>query len=125
MNNTIKIVLLGLMLCFGGVYLYASVIDVSGTWEMTSQTPRGDERVSEITIAQDGDKITVTMPGFRGEEMTGEGTVTDSKIEWTVNISTQRGDFSITYSGTVEGDTMTGEAELGDFGTMEWTAKKK
>jgi type 1 fimbria pilin len=124
MNKSIKTVMLGLLL-FGGIYLYASVIDVSGTWEMTSQTPRGDERVSEITIEQDGDKITVTMPGFRGDEMTGEGTVTDSKIEWTVNMSTQRGDFSITYKGTVEGDTMTGEAELGDFGTMEWTAKKK
>lgn len=98
---------------------------MSGTWEMTMQTPRGDERVSEIKIEQDGDKITVTMPGFQGDEMTGEGTVTDSKIEWTVNMSTQRGDFSITYSGTVEGNTMTGEAELGDFGTMEWTAIKK
>ena len=25
----------------------------------------------------------------------------------------------------IEGDTMSGEAQLGDFGTMEWTAKKK
>ena len=124
MSKTIKIFLLGFLLC-AGAYIYASVIDVSGTWEMTSQSPRGDEMVSDVKFEQDGEKITVTMSGFRGEEMTGEGTVTDSKIEWTVSISTQRGDFSITYTGKVEGDTMSGEAELGDFGTMEWTAKKK
>lgn len=78
-----------------------------------------------MEIEQDGEKITVTMEGFRGNEMEGEGTITDNEIEWTVSISTQRGDFSITYTGTVDGDTMSGTAEMGDFGTMDWAAEKK
>lgn len=65
------------------------------------------------------------MPGWQGDQIEGEGTVKENKIEFTFNISTQRGDFSIAYTGTVEGDTMSGEAEMGDFGTMQWTAKKK
>jgi len=91
---------------------------------MTIQSERGDWN-TELTIEQDGEKIKVTMPGFQGDQMEAEGTVTDNKIEFTFNISTQQGDFSITYKGTVEGDTMSGEADVGDFGTMEWTAKKK
>ncbi len=123
MAKRIVITTLG-VLVLTGLALYALTIDVSGTWEITTQSPRG-ERTSEMTIAQDGDKIKVTMTGMRGDELQGEGAVTDNKIEWTVSISTQRGDFTISYRGTVEGDTMSGQAEMGDFGTMDWTAKKK
>lgn len=101
------------------------IADVSGEWEITSSTPRGDERTRTMTIEQDGEKITVTMEGFRGDEMIGEGTIQGEDIEWTVTMDTPRGEFSITYKGTVSGDTMSGQAELGDFGSVEWSAKKK
>ncbi|MGD8536030.1 MAG: hypothetical protein PVF66_09300 [Candidatus Aminicenantes bacterium] len=123
MYKTCKTLALGiLILC--GISLSAFAVDVSGTWDMTIQSDRGDWN-TELTIEQEGEKIKVTMPGFQGDEMEAEGTVTDNKIEFTFNISTQQGEFSITYKGTVEGDTMSGEADLGDFGTMEWTAKKR
>jgi len=104
--------------------LTAQEVNVTGDWEMTTQSPRG-ERTQTIHIEQEGEKITVTMEGRQGEEITGEGTVKGNKIEWSMTRSTPRGDFTITYTGTVEGDTMSGEAQMGDFGTMEWTAKKK
>lgn len=104
--------------------LTAQEVNVTGDWEMTTQSPRG-ERTQTIHIEQDGEKITVTMEGRQGEEITAEGTVKGNKIEWSMTRSTPRGDFTITYTGTVEGDTMSGEAQMGDFGTMEWTAKKK
>jgi len=104
--------------------VYGLLTDVSGEWEMTISSPRG-ERTSTMTIEQDGDKITVTMEGFRGDEMVGEGTVTGENIEWTVKMDTPRGEFSLTYKGTVSGDTMSGEAQMGDRGSMEWSAKKK
>lgn len=124
MSKSTKTLALGILI-LAGLSLFALAVDVSGTWEMVIQTPRGDERTSEMTIEQEGEIIKVKMPGFRGDELTGEGTIKDKKIEWTVTMSTQRGDFSITYTGTVEGDTMSGEAAMGDFGSMEWTAKKK
>lgn len=99
-------------------------VDVSGEWEMTSQSPRG-ERILTISIVQEGEKITVTMPGRQGDEVTGEGTIKDKTIEWTVIRSTPRGDFTMTYTGTVEGDSMSGEVEISDRGAQEWTATKK
>ena len=124
MRKSITSLCLG-VLFLAGVYLFASAIDVSGTWEMSLETPRGETMESEMKIEQDGDKITVTMQGFRGDEMTGEGTVDGNELEWTVNFETQRGEMTIIYKATVEGDTMTGQAELGDFGSMDFTAKKK
>ena len=123
MHKTLKALALGILI-FWGVSLCALAVDVSGTWDMTIQSERGDWN-TELTIEQDGEKIKVTMPGFQGDKLETEGTVTDNKIEFTFNISTQQGDFSITYKGTIEDDTMSGEADVGDFGTMKWTAKKK
>ncbi len=123
MYKSTKTLALGILI-LAGLSLFALAVDISGTWEVTAQTQQGDW-TSEMKIQQDGEKITVTMEGFRGNEMKGEGAIKDNKIEWTVTISTQQGDFSISYTGTVEGDTMSGEAAIGDMGSMEWTAKKK
>ncbi|MFC2161993.1 hypothetical protein ACFLRX_10125, partial [Acidobacteriota bacterium] len=98
--------------------------DISGTWTMTFVTPQGDVD-TEMTIEQDGEKIKVTMEGMQGEEMVGEGTFKENKAEWSFTVSTPQGDFTISYTGTLEEDTLSGEADLGDYGTMEWTAKKK
>jgi len=106
------------------VLLTAQDINVTGDWEMTSQSPRG-EMTRTLNFDQDGEKIKVTMEGFRGDEITGEGTIQGNKIEWTMTMSTQRGDFTMTYKGTVEGDSMSGTIEMGDRGSREWTAKKK
>lgn len=104
-------------------------INVTGDWEMTSETPRG-ERTQTIHIEQDGEKLIVTMQGGMrggqgGGEITAEGTIQGNKVEWSFSRSTPRGDFSIKYTGTVDGDTMTGEVERGQGGTSPWTAKRK
>jgi hypothetical protein len=104
-------------------------IDVTGDWELTSETPRG-ERTQTIHIEQDGEKLTVTMQGgYRGgqeaAEITAEGTIQGNKVEWSFTRSTPRGDFSTKYTGTVDGDTMSGEVDRGERGINPWTAKRK
>lgn len=102
----------------------AQDVNVTGTWDLTSQSPRG-ERTSPVVFEQTGESLKVTMTGMRGDEMTGTGTVKGQDIEWTITRTTPRGDMTIVYKGKVEGDSMTGEAQMGDFGAMAWTAKKK
>lgn len=104
------------------VSLSALDVDVTGDWEMTLTTPRA-ERTQDIHFEQDGEKLTVTMQSPRGE-VKAEGTVKGNEIEWTVTRSTPRGEFTMTYKGKIEGDTMSGEAQMGDR-TFEWTAKRK
>lgn len=101
----------------------AQTANVAGTWDITVNSPRG-EMTNPMTIAQDGEKITVTMTTPRGES-TGQGTVKGNEIEWTVVRSTPRGEFTVVYKGTVDGNTMSGQAQMGDFGSMEWKAVKK
>lgn len=113
-----------LLLASLALFSEAQGTDLNGEWDFTMKTPRG-ERTSTIKFVQEGEKITVTMEGFRGGEVTGEGTIKGNEVEWTVTRSTPQGEFTVTYKGTVEGDAMSGTAEMGQMGTMEWTAKKK
>ncbi len=65
------------------------------------------------------------MPGPQGMEMKGEGTVKDKDVEWTVTVSAPMGEFVLVFTGKVDGETMSGEVQMGDFGSAPWTAKKK
>ena len=113
------------ILALATLHLSAWTVDVSGTWEMTSQGRQG-ERTSEITIVQDGENIKVTMPGFRGgDPMVAEGTIKGNAIEWSVTRESPQGEFTITYTGTVEGDSMSGQADFAGRRTSDWSAKKK
>jgi len=108
--------------------------DVAGEWEMTTAGGRGGRGgggggggAQTFTIEQDGEKITVTMEGRMGE-MTGEGTIKENKIEWTLTMETPRGNMQRVYTGTVDGDSMSGQSKMGmgeNVRESEWTAKKK
>lgn len=116
-------------LVFFPIIMNAQAIDLTGDWEMTTETPRGP-RTQAIHIEQDGEKLTVTLQGgFRGGQESGEikaeGTIQGDKVEWSFTRSTPRGDFTIKYTGTVEGDSMKGEVDRGERGSSSWTAKRK
>ena len=101
----------------------AKPADVTGVWELTMQTPQG-EMTRDATFTQEKDAIKVTMEGPMGE-MKGEGTVKENEITWTMSISTPNGDFALIFKAKVDGDKMTGEIQMGDMGTSNFTAKKK
>ena len=99
-------------------------VNVGGDWTFTMTTPRG-ERTSDVTFVQDGEKLTVTMKSERGDS-SGAGTVKGPDIEWTVTRQTPRGEMTVTYKGKIADDnTMSGEAQMGDFGAMQWKATRK
>jgi hypothetical protein len=100
--------------------------DISGTWEFSSPGRGGEMMTRDITIKQEGAKITVTFPPFREgmEPMVGEGTLEGNAIQWTFVRQTPQGEMKMEYKGTVEGDTMKGTTMRRDQ-EVEWTAKKK
>jgi len=104
--------------------LNAQEVDVTGDWELTMETRRG-EMTRDINFVQEGENLTVTMEGRGGGEVTGEGTIKGNNIEWTITRSTPRGEMTMTYTGKIEGDTMSGEVQLGDFGSATWKAVRK
>ncbi|MDD8031582.1 MAG: hypothetical protein PHQ25_06225 [Acidobacteriota bacterium] len=120
-----KIYVLVLILVISGLPMLAEQVNVTGDWAFTLTTPRG-ERTSNLKFVQEGDKLTVTMEGMRGEEITGEGTVKGNDLEWSITREGPRGSFTMTYKGKIQdANNITGEVEMGDRGSVSWKATRK
>lgn len=128
-----KSLILILALMTTGLLALAAAVNVTGTWEMTTVSQRG-ERKNDVTFKQDGEKLAVSMimPGRQGAEPTevkGEGTVKGNDIEWKITRTTPRGEFTTTYKGTIADDkNMSGKSEMGmgeQVMTQDWKAVKK
>jgi len=94
---------------------------VAGAWEMSAETPRGT-MTQTLTLQQDGSTLKGTLKGQRGEALVA-GSVTGNKITFTVTRDTPNGSFTIEYSGTVDGDSITGTSHSERF-DGKWTAKR-
>lgn len=108
-----------LLLGLAAATAVAGAGDLTGTWTLTSTTPRG-ERTSTLVLTQKGTALSVTLTGERGES-TGSGKVEGDTVEWTLTRQTPMGEVTLTYRGKVTGDTMAGEVQMMDR-TTPWKA---
>ena len=101
----------------------AKAVDVTGTWESTVESPQG-ALASTATYKQDGETLTGTHVGQMGELQL-KGTVKGNAIAYQITVDMGGQQFTISYSGTIDGDTITGTADFGGMGSGKWTVKRK
>ena len=90
---------------------------------MAVETPQGTMSLS-ATFKQDGEKLTGTQTSQMGE-IALEGSVKGTDIAFAVVINMQGQDMTITYTGKIDGDAMSGAIEFGGYGSSTWTAQKR
>jgi hypothetical protein len=126
-----KILILFVAVLVSGVLAMAA--NITGTWEMTTVTQRGEQK-RDVTFKQEGEKLTVSwMQAGRGGgdpvEIKGEGTVKGNDIEWKITRTTQRGEMTTLYKGTVVDATHLKGTQTVNMGgqdvTSDWTAVPK
>ena len=105
------------------IALPAAAADVAGKCKLTTKSERG-ERVSEVVLALDGEKLTVTGKDREGNEYKSEGSVKGADVSWTSKRQSPQGEFVIVYKGKLDGKVMTGSVEFGQMGNGEWKAEK-
>ena len=94
-------------------------IDVSGTWDVEIEIA-GQTGKPVFTFKQDGEKLSGKYKGQFGEaDVTGK--LKGNAIEF--SFETQG--MKIVYTGTVDKDTMKGQADYAGQATGDWKAKKK
>jgi hypothetical protein len=100
----------------------AAQINLTGDWDMTIQSPQGTNTV-KVTLTQDGETVSGRVTSQLGElPVTGALTGDDLKIAFTLPIQGQS--IDIVMTGKVEGPTLAGKVQFGDFGEGDWTAKR-
>jgi hypothetical protein len=85
-----------------------------GKWKITINTPMGAQEVT-ADITTSGDTFTGTTSGRMGEQKV-EGKVNGDTLTWSTNI-TQPMPMTLEFSATVSGDSMSGNVQLGAFGS--------
>ena len=95
-------------------------MSVDGTWNLTFNTPMGAQQGS-LELKTNGDSLEGTMTGPQGALPLEDGKVDGDTLTWSITAA-QMG-MKIEFTATVDGDKISGEAELGSFGkaTIEGT----
>ncbi len=95
-------------------------MSADGTWNMTMNTPMGAQTAT-LTLKTNGDSLEGSMAGPQGTVALEDGKVDGDSLGW--KITAAQMNMVIEFSATIDGDKMTGEAELGSFGkaTLEGT----
>ncbi|PZA09243.1 hypothetical protein DNX69_24370 [Rhodopseudomonas palustris] len=95
---------------------------VDGNWKLTMSTPMG-ERQADLTLKADGGTLTGTQSadGDAGEIF--DGTVSGDDVAWKLSITNPM-PLTLSYTGTVSGDSMSGEMGIGPMGSFPFTGTK-
>ena len=98
--------------------------DVSGAWQLQLDLG-GNAATPGLTLKQDGEKLT----GVYSSQLLGEqqvtGTIKGNDIAFGFQASFDGNAVKVTYTGTVDKDTMKGKVVFGDLGEGTFTGKKK
>lgn len=114
----------GILVMGAGKALADEPANVTGTWEITSQSQRGT-MTQTLTIQQDGSSLKGSLTGRRGESPV-EGTVNGNQVNFKVKRQGQNGEAMVMeYTGTIDGNSMTGKVHSERFGDRDFKAKRK
>ena len=97
--------------------------NVTGTWKLSVETPNGTGTPT-VVFKQEGEKLTGSYKGRFGESPL-TGTVKGNAIQFSFKVNAQGQELEVTYTGTVDGSTMSGTAKFGEMGEGKFTGKKE
>ena len=91
-------------------------MSADGTWNLTLQTPMGERR-STLTLSTAGSTLTGTQEAEGNTTEISEGSANGDNLSWKVSITNPM-PLTLTFNGTVNGNTLSGSADTGMFGAF-------
>lgn len=101
----------------------APAVDMTGTW-LLSLNNDSQEATAELEMSEDG-TLTGTIQGERGEQRITGGWVSGNEFSITAMASMGPGrQVEVTYTGTIDGDEIEGNASFGGRFNMDFTGTR-
>jgi hypothetical protein len=104
--------------------LVAFAQTAAGEWEAAMETPGGQFSQSKLTLKAEGEKLTGTLKGQRGEfPVTGTLKGKEFRLSYALNYNDNM--IPVTITGVLDGDAIKGQADIanGNF-QGAWSAKR-
>lgn len=91
---------------------------VAGKWNVAIKSPMGELK-GEFDFNVDGEVLTGTLTDANGANAITDGKVNGEEFTFKTKLKTPMGGISFTFSGTVDGDNVSGKAKM-MMGSMEF-----
>jgi hypothetical protein len=105
----------------------AMAADVTGKWTASAPGRGGQTREVTYDLKAEGNTLTGTMTGFRGQDLTiTDGKIDGDNISFKTKMEFNGNEMIMNYKGVVSGDEIkfTQEREGGSGRAREFTAKR-
>ncbi|NKC01673.1 MAG: hypothetical protein GKR90_24665 [Pseudomonadales bacterium] len=97
--------------------------DLIGQWQLRVEGRMGIQ-TPILTVREADGKFSGSIGGARGQLDIETITATGNQFSFPFNMTTPRGEFNLLYSGTRDGDSLTGKVET-PRGPVPFTGKRK
>jgi L-seryl-tRNA(Ser) seleniumtransferase len=96
--------------------------DVSGVWDAEIEYEAGSAR-HKLFLAAKGSEITGSHDGwaYQGDL---RGSMNGDRVELRSAFRVEGTTLTYTFTGTLAGDTLSGDVSLGEYGKARWRAKR-
>ena len=92
------------------------------SWKMTLKTPMGPQEMT-MHIVRDGAAFTGRIDSPMGSESVHDGKVEGDALSWSMDVKKPM-PLKLSFDAQIAGDTMTGRAKLGAFGTADLSGQR-
>ena len=95
---------------------------VDGTWNITVNSPMGAQK-NALELKSSGGALTGKASGAQGSQDIANGKVDGNSVSWDISITTPM-PMTLGFSGTVDGDKMSGNVKAGAFGSFPFSGER-
>ncbi|MGY3549588.1 hypothetical protein ACVWZ4_004954 [Bradyrhizobium sp. USDA 4472] len=95
---------------------------VDGNWNLTMTTPMG-ERQATLSLKTAGGTLTGTQGADGNTADIFDGAVSGDNVSWKVSITNPM-PLTLEFTGTVAGDSISGEMGIGPMGSFPFTGTR-
>jgi hypothetical protein len=93
-----------------------------GNWNLVMSTPMGERR-GTLSLKTDGGTLKGSQSAEGNSAEIFDGTANGNNIAWKVSITSPM-EMTLEFSGTISGDTISGNVKLGMFGESSFTGTR-
>lgn len=97
-------------------------MSVDGAWSVTINTPMGAQQ-GTLNLKSEGSSLSGSLGGPQGTMELVDGKVDGNSLTWSANM-TQPMPMKLEFKATVDGDSISGEVELGAFGKATFSGSR-
>lgn len=95
-----------------------------GAWDFTTNSPEGTF-TTQLEIRQEAGALVAVGKSPQGERAYDSIAVDGNRIKLVVTINYNGTGLTITYTGTIDGKEMSGDADFGGMASGSWSASRK